>query len=258
MINLKGILAVAKYTAIDLVRSKILLNLVITGPLLLICTWLSFELSYGVQLRVALDIGLGLNFLSMVFIAIFLGANIISKDIKDRTIQLVLSGPLKRRDFLLGKIVGMIALLMINFLVLSSLVLFLYKIMGGVLVPLIYWCLFFDFMAGIILFSLVCFFSLISNVVISIMMTLGLLVLGNVLEELSHSSFLDQDGLLMLFIKGVKWITPNLSVINLKDLVLYQSQPTNNFILVGVGYTCFYILFLTILSIIFFDKKELR
>ena len=101
MKELEKIYHIAKYTFVEIYKGKILYNVLLIGIGLILLTYVASEFTYGVPSRVALDFGLGTLYLSSVGIALFLGATLISKELENRTVYMILSRPLKRSSFLL-------------------------------------------------------------------------------------------------------------------------------------------------------------
>ena len=70
-------------------------------------TYVATEFTYGVPERVALDFGLGMLSLSSLSISLFLGVSLLSKEIESRTVYMVISRPVPRFAFIIGKILGL-------------------------------------------------------------------------------------------------------------------------------------------------------
>ena len=89
--ELLNIFIIAKYTFFEVLKSRILLNVFFLGMALLFFSYTATEFTYGAATKVALDFGLGALSLSAVGIAIFIGVNIVNKEIESRTIYILLS-----------------------------------------------------------------------------------------------------------------------------------------------------------------------
>ena len=116
MIDLKKIYTIAYYTFSEIIKSRILINVAILGLGLMILTYVAFSFTYGEASRVALDFGLGMLSLSSVGIAIFIGVGLLSKEIENRTVYMIISRPVPRYCFILGKILGLMGILILNIL----------------------------------------------------------------------------------------------------------------------------------------------
>src|SRR5210317_1469496 len=157
---MRACFTIGHFTFIQLIRSKVLINTVLIGLLLALVSFISYEISYGARSKMALDIGLGLNFLSMFGISLFLGVGLLAEEIENRTLYMAIVSPIKRWQFLLGKILGMCLTLILNGSILMVIILSSYLIMGGQLSPLIFFTILFDLLSSLIILSLVIFFSL--------------------------------------------------------------------------------------------------
>ena len=99
--------AIACNTARESVRSKLLYGLLFFAVLLIGSGAIIATLSYVEGERILQDIGLGAIRLFGVAIAICVGINLIHKEVDRRTVYTILSKPLSRGEFLLGKFVGL-------------------------------------------------------------------------------------------------------------------------------------------------------
>ena len=109
---------VAKQTFQEIYESKVLMNVAFLGVFLFLVTYVVSEFSYGVANKVTLDIGLGALSLSATGIALFLGATLIQKEISNRTLYMIISRPVSRTHFLLGKMLGLAGILFVNVFIL--------------------------------------------------------------------------------------------------------------------------------------------
>lgn len=124
--RLSCIWAIAANTVRESVRDKILYSLLFVAVLLIGAGVLVGSLSYVESNRILQDIGLGAIRLLGVALAIFVGIHLIHKEVDRRTVYTILSKPISRADFLLGKFVGLTltiwlqcAIMMIAFVAIS-------------------------------------------------------------------------------------------------------------------------------------------
>ncbi len=97
------IMTIALNTFKECIRDKILYNLLIFAMLMIGLSAFLSKLAIGVQIRIVKDIGLASISIFGVLIAIFLGIGLVSKEIDRRTIYTILSKPVQRYSFLLGR-----------------------------------------------------------------------------------------------------------------------------------------------------------
>jgi Cu-processing system permease protein len=108
MTSLTRIGTIAMNTVREAVRSKLLYVLLFFAVALIFTGVFLSALSYVESERILQDIGLAAVRLFSVAIAIFVGVNLIYKDVDRRTVYTILSKPLSRTEFLLGKYVGLV------------------------------------------------------------------------------------------------------------------------------------------------------
>jgi ABC-type transport system involved in multi-copper enzyme maturation permease subunit len=108
MISLRRIWAIAGNTVREAIRNKLLYTLLFFAITLIATGVLISTLSYVEQERIIQDVGLAALRLFSVGIAIFVGVGLIHGEVERRTIYTILSKPVSRTEFLLGKYVGLV------------------------------------------------------------------------------------------------------------------------------------------------------
>jgi ABC-type transport system involved in multi-copper enzyme maturation permease subunit len=105
--SLVCIWAIATNTVRESVRSKLLYGLLFFAVLLIGAGTVVASLSYVEGDRILQDVGLASVRLFGVAIAILVGINLIHREVDRRTVYTILSKPLSRGEFLLGKFLGL-------------------------------------------------------------------------------------------------------------------------------------------------------
>jgi len=108
MTGLVRIFVVAHNTVREAVRSKLLYTLLFFAILLTATGVLISTLSYVERERIVQDVGMSAIRLFSVGIAIFVSVGLIHDEVERRTIFTILSKPISRAEFLLGKYVGLL------------------------------------------------------------------------------------------------------------------------------------------------------
>ncbi len=99
---------IAVNTVREAVRSKLLYALLLFAVLLILSGTFLSNLSYVESERILQDIGMAAIRLLGVAIAIFVGVGLIHREVDRRTVFTILSKPLSRAEFLLGKFAGLV------------------------------------------------------------------------------------------------------------------------------------------------------
>ena len=114
-------LAIARNTFTELVRQKVFFFLLIFALLIIGNSAFMAKFSFQEQFQMLKDISLGAMSVFTSLIAILATANFLPKDMEDRTIYTLLAKPVPRHRYLLGKLLGIIALLACATLLMSAL-----------------------------------------------------------------------------------------------------------------------------------------
>lgn len=112
-------LAIARNTFREAVRDRVLYNLILFALLLIGSAIFIGELSAGQEAKIVVDLGLSAMLLFGAFIAIFVGVGLVYKEIERRTLYAILSKPIGRGQFLLGKYLGLNLTLLLNVVVMG-------------------------------------------------------------------------------------------------------------------------------------------
>src|SRR5216110_659269 len=113
------VISIARNAFREAVRDRVLYNLVLFVLLLIAGAIFLGELSAGQETKIIIDLGLSAMLLFGVFIAIFVGVGLVYKEIERRTLYSILSKPVTRAEFIIGKYLGLCLTLLVNILVMG-------------------------------------------------------------------------------------------------------------------------------------------
>lgn len=124
--------AIALNTFREAVRNRVLYVLAMFAVGLMAFSLVLGELSLHEEVRVIADLGLAGISIVGVIIALFLGVNLLSKELDRKTVYFVIPKPLLRWEFLLGKYVGQVLTLVILMTLMSAILAGFVTVQGGV------------------------------------------------------------------------------------------------------------------------------
>lgn len=257
MTSFKDVWTIAFYTLKGILRSKILYNILFLGLGLLVVTYVAYQFTYGTPTRVALNFGLGTFSLSSVVISILFGVTLLSKEIEERTVYMIISRPISRSSFLLGKLLGLTLLQIINGVILSFLTLAIYLFIGGELYALIFWCILSIILESIIILFIVSFFSLMTTTTLSVIFTTVIYLAGNTLGVARETTFVKSNELVRTILNAYDFFLPAFYKTNIKDYVIYEQMLSTQTIISNILYLCLYGLAILIAQMIIFERKNL-
>src|ERR1700680_126568 len=108
------ITSIAANTFREAVRDRVLYNLIVIALLLAGPAIFVGQISIDIEKLVVINLGLTAVSLFGLVIAIFIGIGLVSKEIEKRTLYTVLSRPVRRWEFIVGKFFGLAGTLVVN------------------------------------------------------------------------------------------------------------------------------------------------
>jgi Cu-processing system permease protein len=109
---IRRLIAVARNTYLESVRQKLFVSLLVFGFLLMASALILKDISIQQDAKILMDVGLASIEFFGSLVAIFIGADIVSRDIERRTVHLLLVKPLSRTEFVIGRFLGLGATLL--------------------------------------------------------------------------------------------------------------------------------------------------
>ncbi len=255
--NARGIFAIAKNGFTQVIRDRILYLIGFFAILLVLAFQLVPELSAGQQDKMLRDIGLGAIELLTVVVAIFVGTGIINKEIEKRTVLVSIPKPIDRSDLIIGKHLGLLAVLVVMVMLTSAIwmgLLAAYKIpfpIASVIVSLAYLCLQLALLSSIALL-----FGVFTSSILATLFTFGIYLMGNSSSALVELGKISQDKTIELFTQVIYLVLPDLSRLNLKNEAVYGLLPDPDQLLSSAFYAIAYtVLVLTITTFVFSQRE---
>jgi hypothetical protein len=120
--------AIARITFIELTRLKSFYFLLLFALLLIGNSVFMTQFSFQQEFQILKDVGLGSMSIFTSLLAILATAQLIPKDLEDRTIGTILAKPVTRFEYLLGKLGGVLLLIALSLIVMSALFVIVLKI----------------------------------------------------------------------------------------------------------------------------------
>jgi ABC-type transport system involved in multi-copper enzyme maturation permease subunit len=251
------ILSIALNTFRENLRDKLLYNLLIFALLMIGSSIIISKLTLGDFDRLMIDIGLAsVNFFG-VLIAIFIGIGLVSKEIDKKTIYTIMSKPVARYEFLLGKYVGLLVTLLVNTVIMTiGLVVVLWArnvAVDGLLFQAV-GMIFVEFM---VITAVALLFSTFTSTTLSAIFTLAIYVIGHLTPDLkTFGEKMDEVGRAVM--NGLYYVLPNLERFNLKGHVIHHLQLTSADLTLIVLYGLAYATFLLVVAGLIFERRDFR
>ncbi|MBN2803187.1 MAG: ABC transporter permease [Deltaproteobacteria bacterium] len=203
------ILSIAYNTYKEAIRDKILYGFLFFAIFIILFSLVLGELSVNEQLRTTIDVGMAGISIFTVLISIFIGINLLNQEIQKKTIYPVLSKPVSRESYLLGKFLGLVMVVFVQLILMLIVFVPLVIYQGGSFTFGLATALVLIFMESIVIVSMALFFTSFSSPLLSGLFCFGIFIAGrnaNLIGELANQK--NMESLAPVF-KTVSIILPN-------------------------------------------------
>jgi ABC-type transport system involved in multi-copper enzyme maturation permease subunit len=264
---MNSIFAIAKVTLVEQLRNRLYSIILFFGAAMLVASILLGTLAPGHSVRVIFDVGLVALELFGLVTAVFGAVTLVIQEIESKTIYLMLTRPLKRSTYIIGRFVGLlaaVAITMLSMAVLHVLVMVSHPMdfrlfTEGWSFSVVYPTLVFMSMGKMLVTAAVAlFFSLFATSQVSALVFTGCFwVAGHFLTELNYLIYRSfKGGLAGRVLHWVFYVFPNFQIFNFRDTYAIPGFPGYEFIGWAVLYSVAYTGFFIILSSILFSRRE--
>ena len=177
-------------------------------------------LTVGSEEKIIKDVGLASISLFGVLTAIFVGVSLVSKEIDRRTIYTIVSKPIHRYQFLLGKYFGLVLTLAVNTAVMT-LWFYLILLVKGFADPRLLAAVYLIFLELLLITALAILFSSFSTPILSTLFALSLYLVGHLTWSLDLLRARITSGAGREICRALYLVLPNLEIFNVKGEVVY-------------------------------------
>jgi Cu-processing system permease protein len=253
--------AIARNTFREAVRDRVLYNLVIFALLLIGGAIFLGELSAGQEAKIIVDLGLSSILLFGVFIAIFVGVGLVYKEIERRTLYAILSKPITRGEFVLGKYLGLCATLFVNVAIMGvglSLALIYVKRGWDPLVVRIWPAVLLIYVELMILTGVAMLFSSFSSPALSALLTFFVFVIGHLGDDLKTLAQTTRSVPTRWIFTVLYNLLPNLANYNAITAAAHGLSPAPSFVLMTSLYGFIYAGVLLAATTLIFRRRNLK
>ena len=119
--GLQRIGALTSNTLTDLTRQRVFYFALIFALLLIASSVLMAQFSFQQEFQILKDVSLGAMSIVTSLLAVVATARLLPQDVEDRTVYTILSKPVPRFEYVLGKLFGILLLLALSTLIMSAL-----------------------------------------------------------------------------------------------------------------------------------------
>ncbi|HXA83601.1 MAG TPA: ABC transporter permease subunit [Candidatus Dormibacteraeota bacterium] len=243
----------------EAVRDRVLYNLILFVLLLVASAPLFGQISIGMERLILVNVGLSSISLFGVIIAIFIGIGLVSKEIEKKTLYTILSRPVRRWEFILGKYLGLIMTLVVNTALMTVGFYIALMFTNGLhkTDALLLVAIYFTVLQVLIVTALTVLFSTFSSPIFSAIFAFSLFVIGTFAEDLKNFAAISK-GAAKLLATAAAYVMPNFASLNVIAQTAHDQGVGGRLILFNTLYALLYSASAVAAAVLIFERRNLK
>lgn len=249
-------LNIALNTFREIVRNKFLYMILFFAFVFIIFSISLGQLTIGDDEKVIVDFGLAMIEIFGIIGVLFVWSQLLFKEIEWKTIFLILSKPIQRYEFILGKFLWFSATVLLIIVFQSFLFLAVLLLQSIEITYLIMWSLFFTFLKVEILLALVFFFSSFMSHILTILVSVMVYLVSHSFALLIDMVGRTQNAILVKTTVFFQSFFPPMGALNIKDVIGSFKDFDLVYFFSNTAYAIVYLFLLIWFTVLIFNKKR--
>jgi Cu-processing system permease protein len=253
------------------VRDKVLYSLVLFAVLLIAASLLLSQLTAGQEVKIIKDLGLAAISIIGLFIAVFIGIGLVSKEVERRSIYGLLAKPMTRPQLILGKFFGLALTLAVNVAIMTAALYVVLAVYAAytpaslqavwdapALDPALMKAAFLIFVELTVVTAVALLFSTYSSPIWSTIFTFGLILVGQFNADLKNFEHVLESAPLVWIARGLYYVLPNLATFDIKLQVVHGEPVPFSYLAMSTAYAGVYIGALLFGAMLVFARRDFK
>lgn len=253
--------AIALNTFRESIRDRVLYNLVLFVLILVGASAFVSDLSVNIESEFTAALGLSAMLVFGAFIAIFIGVGLVYKEIDKRTIYNLLSKPVHRYEFIIGKYLGLCVTLLVNSVVMLLATELAILYVNGGFVRLQVTALtaaYLVYLELALLIAVALMFSSFSTPLLSALFSFAVYIIGNFSRDLLQMAAISDSVVAQAVLKVIYYLVPHLSNFSFITEASHGRVVPARMALSATVYAIVYIGILLSAAMLIFQKRNFK
>jgi ABC-type transport system involved in multi-copper enzyme maturation permease subunit len=255
---MRAIWVIAVNTFREAIRDRILYLFIGFAVVMVLSTKLFGMLTVGDEAKIVKDIGLAAMQFSSMLIAVMMSMLLISREVDSRTVFNILAKPVRRWQFILGKYLGLVAIVAANLLFITAVLVVVVLIYAHQFDPMLIFAGAMTMLEMFVLAAFATFFAVLTKPILGSLLTLAVFVIGHMSADLWLLTRQLPGALTRALVAAVYYVVPNLDRFNFHTEVVHDLPVPA----AAVGWACLYaaafVMVVLFLADLRFRTKDLK
>lgn len=253
---MKQLVAIAVATFREAVRNKILYSILFFALALILLAVAVGNASLRQEERIIKDVGLfALHFFSDV-IAIFLGVTMVYQEMERKTVYNVLSKPVSRHLYFFGKFAGVGLTLAVQLAIMAASLLAVMLVRGDDVGRALGFAILLTYVECLVVLGFALFFSSFSTPYVSGFLTLGVWLVGGLVQNLQAHVPLIEDAASRAIAGFFVSVAPDFSLFTLSTQITYEIPVTWAYVVHAAAYGLSYAGLFLVAGTLIFNRRD--
>ena len=241
----------------EVMRDRVLYLIGLFALFLVACLRLLPEIAASTENKILLDVGLAAMSLLGLVIAVFVGTGLINKEIEKRTVLALLAKPISRTEFIVGKHLGLSAVLAVLVATMTAIYMAILVFgrvpfpAGSILVSSLYL-----FLQLSLITAVAIAFGVFTSSLLATLLTFAVYFMGNFSRDLVTLGTLSKNPAIENMTQSLYLVLPDLARLDLKNQAVYGQLPSLTALLENALYGILYIVALLAIATFVFSRRE--
>lgn len=259
MSAIPGVVAINTFR--EAVRDRVLYNLVFFALLLIGAAILVGQISIGIDRIVIVNLGLSAISVFGLIMAVFIGVGLVYKEIEKRTLYSLLSKPIRRWEFVVGKYAGLLLTLSLNtvFMSLGLAAALFYVgrpfVRSDISILVAIYLILLEFA---LVTALALFFSCFSSPMLSILFTLSIYITGTFAADIREFGDFSHSPVVKMITRALYYAIPNFHNFNAIAIAAHGQSIPFSLVWEDTLYAALYVMLVLFASSIAFSVRDLK
>ena len=255
---MRRVWALASNTFREAVRDRVLYSILLFTVGLILFSLLLQDITVGDQDKVVRSVAQGGIDLVTSIVAMFLGVSLVWREVERKTIYTILSKPVSRWVFILGKYLGTVLILAVEIAILMGVYTLVIGLQQGMPPSVVY------ISAGLLLVELMLLaswatlFSTYSSPMTAGGFTLAIFVIGHLADDIWRFGQAASTPFLRDASEVVYWLLPNFELLSLREQAVHHLPVAWDQVFGAAGYGLLYTAVVLSLAMWIFTHRDLR
>lgn len=252
------ILCIAATTYRETVRRRVFFVSLGFALLIFFVPIAAIPLASGQKETLVRDIGLSFIDIFSVILSLLMSTLLVHDEIERRTIYTLLARPIRRRDYLFGKYLGLLLMNAVNCGIMAvAFVAILALTLGGV-DPALFVSVGMSFLQAAVVTAVALLLTTVSTPILAFCVTIFLFFAGHLLSDLRLFGERFCGPLGRIASSAISYVLPNLENFNIKGELVYGDGVSAGFVMLALLYAAAYSALVVFLSGFLFERREFK